>query len=693
MIIFRNNQFILQTKFSSYIFEINQKGELIQRYYGKKLLCPEELDPPVTSDEFSGHIRIYEYTPEYPVTIRGFYDETCLTAKFNDGVQDLDLIYVSHEVQGDTLYVHLKDRFYKINVTLAYKVFESIDIIDKSVEIENYGEENVCLSNLKSGALYFPHSEKYILFHQWGHWSNEYRKELTPVMHEKIVLETRRGICSGPQATPFFAVGTENVSETEGEVRYGALHYNGNFKIVAEQNSGNVLCVSVGINDYHTEIELKRGEKFSLPVLTTGYSDCGFEKMSNSLYDYQFEYCLPRSRIGRTMPVIYNSWYPFEFDVDEDKCLALLDKVKDIGAELFVIDDGWFGNRTTERTSLGDWHADKRRFPHGIRAVSDAAHQKGLLFGLWMEPEMVNPDTELYRQHPDWVLRYRTRETLQFRWQYVLDLSRDEVMEFVWETADRLISENALDYLKWDMNRYIAEVNPKEKDFFVKVAANIRVIWKRINEKYPSVLLECCAHGGARTDFAMLEYCDRINRSDNSDPIDVLRLHEGFTTCMIPRLAGGAGNIPMSPHPLNERSAPLRYRAHLGMTGSMSIGIDLLTASEQTLKELKAYIAEFKMMRPALHNSFVYRLKSAFDENYAVWEYLERNGRSAHVFVFGHGLTRRDRRARIRLRGLESTAKYEVDGKIYSGDTLMNYGLSVVPFGDYYSKLIKIRRI
>ena len=693
MIAFLDQLFVIQTQNSSYVMKINETGELMQMYYGKKLLAPCELDEPVTSAVFSDHIRLYKYTPEYPVRVRGFYDEPCLTARMPDGVKDLQFVYESHSIEGDTLRIVLKDVYYKVRVRLQYKVFESMDLIDKSAEIENYGESEIVLTDFKTGAIYFPHSQKYVMMHQWGFWSNEYRKELTLLAHGKTVLETRRGICSGPQHVPFFAVGEESVSETAGEVRYGFLHYNGNFKIVAEQNSGNVLCVTAGINDYDTEITLKEGARFALPVITTGYSGAGFEKMSLSLYDYQFDYCLPRTRIGRTMPMIYNSWYPFEFDVDEEKCIALLDKVKEMGAELFVIDDGWFNGRTTERTSLGDWTVDLNRFPSGIRAVSDAAHAKGLLFGLWMEPEMVNPDASLYEEHPEWVLRYPTRETVAFRWQYVLDLSRQDVMEFVWQTADRLVRENNLDYLKWDMNRYIAEVNVERKDFYVQVAANVREVWRRLNEKYPDLLLECCAHGGARTDYSMLEYCDRINRSDNSDPVDVLRLHEGFTTYILPRLAGGAGNVPLEFHPMNNRVSPLEYRAHLGMTGSMSVGMNLLTIEPSVFEELKGYVREFKCMRKSLHNSYVYRLRSAFEGNLAVWEYLERSGESAHVFLFGQGLTRRDRLPRLKLRGLQAEAKYEVDGKTYLGDTLMNYGLEIVPFGDYYSKIIKIRRV
>ena len=697
MITVKNSTITLETSKTCYVMKVNGKGELMSAYYGRKLLHTEELDEPVTDDVLSDHIRLFKYNPEFPTRKRGYYDEPCLSARFSDGINDLDLVYEKAEkTTTDALKITLKDRHYKLKVYLYYTVFYDFNLIDKNAVVENCGEDEVVLENFLSGAVTLPPSEKYVLLRQWGYWSNEYRKEESEIPHAKTVIENRRGICSGPQQTPFYAVREKNATETQGKVWYGFLHYNGNFKIVVEQNSGDVVRISAGVNDYDTKIRLKSGEKAELPIITNGYSDCGLEKITKSVYDYEFDYLLPRTRIARPMPVIYNSWYPFEFDVTEEKCVKLLDKVKDLGAEMFVIDDGWFEGRTTERTSLGNWYADKERFPRGIKYISDAAHKKGLLFGLWMEPEMVNPDSELYKNHPEWVLKYPTRDNLQFRYQYVLDMSRDDVTDFVVEVADRLVKENALDYLKWDMNRYIAEVNYKKEDFYFKVAENVRKVWKFLNEKYPDLLLECCAHGGARTDFGLLPYCDRINRSDNSDPVDVLRLHEGFTTYMLPRLAGGAGNVTMEVHPMNGRRAPLDYRAKLGMTGSMSVGMNLLEISDETFSEMQKYIAEYKTMRPAFHNAYVYRLKSAFDStngNLAVWQYAERKGNFHYVFVFAAGTTRRDKIGRIKLRGLDPKAKYLVDGKEYHGDTLSEYGLEVQPFGDYFAKVIKIEKI
>lgn len=254
------------------------------------------------------------------------------------------------------------------------------------------------------------------------------------------------------------------------------------------------------------------------------------------------------------------------------------------------------------------------KFPNGIREISDAAHRAGMLFGLWFEPEMVTKDSRLFAEHPDWVLSYPTREMTPMRRQYILNLANPKVAEYIWQVADRLISENSLDYLKWDMNRYISEsgyVGGSEKEcdeVYVNYTKNLFGIWEKINEKYPHVLLECCAHGGARTDFGMLRYSDRINRSDNSDPVDVVKLHEGYSFLFLPKMAGGAGNIALSPHRLNGRVTPLGYRADLGMTGSMSIGINLLLSDEKELAEIAQRTAAFKKIRSTVQNSYVYRI-------------------------------------------------------------------------------------
>ena len=698
MIRIKNGFILIETKNSSYVMKVNAKKALMNLYYGKKIRYVDELDDTVTDEVLSDHNYVmFKNTPEYPERKRGFYDEPCLSARFSDGINDLDLIFVSaKKTADDGLQITLKDRVYKLKVLLKYKVFYESDIIEKSVSVKNEGEKKIVLENFLSGAITLPHSENFVLFNQWGHWANEYRKELTPIPHAKTVIDNNRGVCSGPQHTPFYAVCDKNVTETSGRVWYGFIRYNGNFKIVVEQNSGSVVRVSAGVSDYDTKITLLRGESVELPIIINGFSASGLEKMTVSIYDYEFDYLLPRSRASRAIPIIYNSWYPFEFDVNEEKCLKLIDKVKDLGAELFVIDDGWFDGRTDDKTSLGNWYSDKKRFPHGLEYISRKAHEKGLLFGLWVEPEMVNPGSVIYNEHPEWVLRYPTRTPLEFRHQYVLDMSRDDVTDYVINTVDRIVSENSLDYLKWDMNRYIAETNPEKSDFYFKFSNNVIKVWKFLNEKYPNLLIECCAHGGARTDFGFLPYCDRINRSDNADPIDVLKLHEGFTTYVLPKLAGGAGNIASEVNGINGRKTPLDFRAKLGMTGSMSVGINLLDISDDTFNALKNYLVRFKSMRADLHNSYVYRLKSAFDDkngNLAIWQYAERTGKAHYVFVFASGVTNRDRLNRIKLRGLDANTKYLCDGKVYHGETLTEYGLNIEPYGDYYAKIIEIKKI
>jgi alpha-galactosidase len=356
-----------------------------------------------------------------------------------------------------------------------------------------------------------------------------------------------------------------------------------------------------------------------------------------------------------------------------------------VGAERLVIDDGWMPKRSSSEAGLGDWVADPEKFPHGLSAIADACHEKELLFGLWVEPEMVNPDSDLYRAHPDWVLSEPNRDRTLFRNQYIIDMSRDEIRDWVIKWLDELIVSAKLDYLKWDMNRSVSEVGlyARERGVAVKYIKNIMRIWEHLNEKFPDLLLENCAAGGGRADFGMVAMADRTNRSDNADPIDVMKLHEGFTTFFVPRLAGGAGNIAPSPY-RNSRCAPLEYRIHLGMTGSMSIGIDLLKATEEELDKLRAATDTFKPIRKALQNSYVYRIASAWDNPYAIFEYCARDKSCFTVFAFGHGLNRWNYHMPLfRMRGLEPDAIYEYGDIRMSGAALMNVGIKIPLMREY----------
>lgn len=696
--------FILNTKSSTYAMGVDNDGVLLNIYWGRKLLEPSELKiKHPTLKDWVGNTEInYEYMPEFPGKGGLTFEESCIDVTFSDGVRDIRLKYSEFEVSEtdttETLKILLKDEYYHIQAELVYVLYKNLDLISRYAEIINTGKEKIVIHSLKSAAVYLPYGKEYSLMHMRGNWGMEFQREITDIPYGKSVFETRRGSSSGPHHVPFFAAFEKNTAnETYGDVWYGVLHWSGNFKITAEKNQANMVSVTAGINDWATTITLNSGESFLCPKLTIGFSDGGFEKITESVYDFQLDFITPRSKAYLQRPVIYNSWYPYLFDVQRDNMLAFLDKCKYVGAELFVIDDGWMKNRDDQYAGLGDWFEDKKKFPNGIREISDASHEKGLKFGLWFEPEMVSPISELANEHPDWILSYPTREKTPMRDQYILNLANDEVMEFVWNTADRLISENNLDYIKWDMNRYISEpgyLGGSAEDnemLYVKYTQNLYKVWDRINKKYPDCLLECCAHGGARTDFGMVEYSDRMNRSDNADPVDVLKLNEGFTFLYLPKTAGGAGNISASPNNINGRVTPLDYRAHIGMTGAMSIGINLLKISSEETDAIKEYVAQFKEIRKITHDAYVYRIYSVLEKPYTVWQYTKRDRKDAIVFAFGNGLNWKQRIPPLKLRGLIPDNKYEVEGYgVFSGDTLMNVGIEIELFGDYASKVIRI---
>jgi len=699
--------FVIETEKMSYVFGISERGVLLHAYYGERLFYPEEMVLKSRND--LGRLSIgydidndlSEYRLEYATFGRKLYDEESLKLRFSDGVSDVDLLYESHEIKGDGLYITLYDNAYRVEVILTYKADETLDLIERSCVIKNHGD-TLTIENAASANIYLPTNKEYEVMSFSGMWGQEYTEIHNLIPCGKMVFETSRTTSSGPHHVPFFAVHdtVKSVTETDGVLYYGMLKYSGNFRNVFEKNSFGVTKITSGINFHDAKVQLKTGESFETPPLIFGYTDCGTGGMRKNIYRLEYERLSQKGNISKPFPIIYNSWYPYEFDINEEKMYRLIDKVEEVGAELLVIDDGWMEGRVSDRGGLGDWYPDKKKFPGGLLPVSKKAHEKGLLFGLWVEPEMINENSELYRIHPEWVLSYQTREQTLSRNQLVLNFAREDVYCFARETVDRLIEEYELDYLKWDMNRYISEKDTAE-DFDIRYTQNMMRLYKHLREKYPHLLIENCAHGGARADFGLFEYCDRINRSDNADPVDVLRLHEGFATLFPPRYAGGAGNIAPSPYYMHGRKSPVSYRADLGMTGSMSIGIDILTADEEDMRVIEEKIKYYKTIRPILHNSYFYVLSSYSKTKTAIWQYTARDGKDAVIFIFAHGLVNGEQVRDVKLQGLIADMPYTVNGKILMGDTLMKCGIDIAaetdaPYhgmGDYFSRVIEVRGI
>ena len=688
--------FRLDTANMTYAFAVSASGLLCHLWFGGHLPGDNDLDAELETlserKDTEGVSREITVRQEYAAQEPFDFMQSALLPVFPDGTRGARLRYVSHDIQENALSVLLRDAVYPLRVTLEYELLEPFDLIRRKAMIETDGPMPIRLAHCYSASLELPAGD-YRVTHYSGHWGAEYRRNRGMLGQEKLVLENGRGLCSAHQHVPFIALDEGGTAAEEtGNVWFGALEWSGEMKITAERDFFRHVRVTAGVRDEDFTWTLTKEHPFETPGFVLGYTERGFSGMSKALYDWQWDRLLPRKRAGKPFPIIYNSWYPYEFSVDEEKCLALLPKIKAAGAELFVLDDGWMEGRTDDRKGLGDWHADEKRFPHGLKAVADACHESGLLFGLWVEPEMVNPESRLYAEHPEWVLRDEKRPLTTMRRQLVLDLSLPEVRRFCIETLDRLIEENKLDYLKWDMNRYVSE-RGTDAEMPVSYIRALYGIWRYIREKYPHLLLENCASGGGRADFGMSPYADRVNRSDNADPVDVIRLHEGFTTLYPPMLAGGAGNISPCPNRVNGREAPFAFRALCGMTGSMSIGIDLMNCTEEEIAEIKEATERYKKHRDDIAQSYVLRLKSAEEGNVSAWEYLRRDGETAIVFLMGHGLRYEEGAFTLRLRGLSENALYrDEEGNALSGGALMRKGIPIRLRGDYDSGMLVFRK-
>lgn len=700
--------FHLSTTEMSYAIGIMKNGCLMNLYWGSVMHSDEsirEIARNVTAgyggdsrgvDAQGNGAERYELPSREPMD----FSEAVILPIHTDGVRSLRLRYVSHEISEGQLIIHTKDEVYAFEADLYYKGYADLPLLSRHILIRNKEEDRVKLESLKSGAFYLPSGRNYRLTHLAGNWGAEYCRNECMLTQAKTVIENNRVTCSAAQHIPFFAL-DEDAAATEsfGEVYFGVLQWSGDFKITVEQEYGKMVTVVGGIGDYDTNYMLKPGEELETPAFVCGYSGRGFERMSEVFYDWQFDHIMPRGKkfdkAHAVRPALYNSWYPYEFHVTEKNCLEMVDRCADLGIELFVIDDGWMPKRVDDKAGLGDWIADPERFPNGMQSIADACHKKGMMFGLWVEPEMVNPDSELYRAHPDWVINDPTRRRTLQRNQLVLNLARDEVRDWAIEWLDRVIEDFHLDYLKWDMNRYVTENGWPEAEkedrqsLPIRYTKNLMKIWQHMNEKYPDVLFENCASGGGRSDFGMVPYADRINRSDNADPVDIMVIHEGFSMLFVPKTAGGAGNIAPERHHIHGRYTPLDYRICWGMAGSLSIGVNILTASEETLAKLKQAVADYKKYRADLQDAYVYRIASARKNPYALFQYVRRDRKVFTLFAFAFGMRNWDlQQPKFKMRGLIPDAVYVCEnGDEKTGESLMNFGLELNMRGDCYSSM------
>ena len=679
------NVFALQSKNNSYVFGIDNMGLVRHLYWGSKIENVDDFDMP-TLVEVSTNDPVFEITKEeFPVYGSLRYKEHCLKASFIDGCRELVYSYEGYEVDGNELVIKLKDIHYDFNMNLHYKVYEEYDLIERYVTIKNNSENVIEIEKVHSGQFHIPY-EDLTFSNVHGHWGAEQQRFTQKVSYGKIVIENRRGI-STHNHNPYFIL-DKNATETTGEVFFGALKLSGNFSGVIEQTQYGETLVQLGINSHDFLLKLNQGEEFISPAIIAGYSNSGFETMTHNLHNFAKDNVL-RSGLR---PVLYNSWEATEFKVSCDEQIKLAKKAKEIGAELFVVDDGWFGERHGIDNGLGDWYVNEEKFPNGLNPLINEVKAMDMMFGIWVEPEMVNPLSNLYKEHPEWIYHFATRESDTSRGQYVLDVTKKEVKDFIYNMLDNLLTTYDIDYIKWDANRPMSQTN-LERDVWYKHIEAVYDIVKNLKLKHPNVLFEACASGGGRIDYGILGIFDDFWTSDNTDAYDRLFIQENYS--YIYPIKAMRAWVTDCPNFLSRRIIPMKFRYHSAMMGTLGIGCNILKFSEEEIELSKGLIEEYKNIRHIVQEGDFYRLENNSKNKYKLYQYM--NGKEGLVFAFLPQSELGHRGTTIKFRALEKESTYlvKIDKNVIvkTGRYLMNHGLELKLYGDYDSIIIKISKI
>lgn len=701
---------------STYAFGVNERGELQALYWGGRIGAHDTIPPAHSNPEMASFDSPYTTTPqEYASWGAGLFTEPALKVTFADGDRDLVLHFVRATPNGaQSLDVLLKDISREIYVTLRYSIDAESGILARSALIENKEKQPVTIEQAAAAQWTLPPA-RYALTYLTGRWAGEWTLNQEPIIGGARVIESRRGT-TGHQANPWFAISRDPsqsatrpmvADEEHGEVWFGALAWSGSWRITVERDQRDSVRVTGGYNPFDFGYKLKPGEKLETPVFYGGYSDHGLGGASRLLHHFEIAHILPHAPDPKPRPVIYNSWEATEFSVDEPGQVTLAEKAASIGVDRFVMDDGWFGQRKTDHAGLGDWYVNKEKFPNGPKPLIDKVHALGMDFGLWVEPEMVNPDSDLYRKHPEWVLNFPGRPRSESRNQLVLNLARADVRDYVEEFLDKLLTENDIAFLKWDYNRNWSEPGwdqvpvDEQKRVYVEFIRNVYSILADLRKKHPKIEIESCSGGGGRVDLGILHYTDEVWPSDNTDPFDRLAMQDGFTYAYTPQIM--MAWVTDSPHWYNKRATSLAYRMLSSMQGSLGIGANLNHWSAEDFATAKRLIAAYHSVQRTIVRGDLYRLISPRDgSEFSSTETVSSGKNQAVVFAFSHSTQKGRGFPLLQLQGLDPDAEYKlswIEGKARpdtpasaSGAWWMRHGIQLDLRGDFQAAAFRLDR-
>lgn len=702
----KRKAFLLRTAHTSYAFGVGERGRLVNLHWGGRI---DRLDDvPLQLETHYFHMshptaRSRANRCEYPSQSEGFYLEPSLKVARPEALADLWLFYKSHERRGNELTLELAATNYPFRVQLHYRVYPQWDLIDRWAVVQNDGPEKVVIENLLSAAWHVPHSHRYRLTHIAGEWACEWQLRHEFLEQGQKLLQSRTGV-SGHYHVPFFALDQDGIAtEKSGEVWFGTLQWSGNWKLCVTQDPWNQVSVCGGYNDFDFALELAAGASHATPVFTAGYTRGGFGEASRLLHRYQRETLCPENRRGVDVPIVYNTYGSIRRErVTEENVLALVPRAADIGVEMFIIDAGW-------QTAIGEWTVHAQKFPRGLKPVIDEVHRRGMKFGLWIEPERVMHDAKLFSDpaKQEWMFAKNKDSAM-------LNLARPDVLEYVHGQMADLLRQNAISYLKLDFNRYfdVPDV-PDRRALWTDYTLNFYKLFERLRHEFPDVFFENCASGSGRPDLKMDEYFARINRSDNQDTLDCIKMQEAFTYLHPAYMAGGAGHISYDiTRMMNSREAPFRFMAHVGMMGWLATSLPLDQATPDELAEVKGYFELFKQIRHVTCQGELHRLASLNDHPFAAFEFVLPDASEAVLFAFGHGLQFSERAPNFLLEALSPETLYDVNvsgahpspkdiyatktklpSRRLSGRALMEIGIPADLYGDCDSRVYHLRAV
>ena len=707
---FAKTNISITTDKTQLVMQVKDNGRLYQTYFGVRLSSSVNLDElTMPRGEASSTSAIGNEV--YPVMGTEDYFEPAMEIRHADGNPTSVLKYVSHEQKkvdgGVQTVIRLKDELYPVNVTLYCIAYEKENIIKQWSEIQHQEKGKVYLGRYASSMLYLE-SDAYYLTEFSGNWAKEMHMSETPLTFGKKVIDSRLGTRATMFAQPFFEVSTHsNVQENTGEVLMGTIAWTGNFRFTFEVDNNGELRIISGINPDASTYLLKKGEVFRTPEFIFTLSQNGTGEGSRNFQRWALNHQLFKADEDRM--TLLNNWENTYFDFDEEKLTKLFGEAKDLGVDMFLLDDGWFGNkypRNNDDAGLGDWQAMKAKLPNGVPYLVKKANEAGVEFGIWIEPEMVNPESELAEQHPEWILKLPNRETYYFRNQLVLDLTNPKVQDFVFGIVDNLMTENPrLKFFKWDCNSPITNIysqteGENQGNLYVDYVRGLYKVLDRIHTKYPDLMMMLCSGGGGRCDFEALKYFTEFWCSDNTDPVERLYIQWGFSQFM-PSKA-------MCSHVTNwNQRASVKFRVDVDFTCKLGFDIDLKTMRPEDLQYCREAVKEYNRLKPVIYSPNLYRLVSPYKTKHCVLERVSDDKSHALVSAYDIHPDFNEQLLPTRLEGLDADAKYRVkeiclmpglqsrlafNDKVFSGDYLMKIGLKLTTGEDMSSRLIEITK-